>query len=219
MNKHQKVDHLDLTKWKLCQFLKFNEAINLIFGYKPYDSIFNNENNLPREIIPVFRKINEDIRDFNLSVYYNNNLIDCYESAQIYIGISLDEFQFTNWWWRCYLKQEDIKEWLKTNKIKSQFFEIDMPSDTFFMENIFNKDNEFYSYKLVAAIKTWLYFNENGINNKKSPKSNILDYLKNNASDLGLIKEGDDDPKTQTLEDIAKVVNWNTQGGAPKISK
>ena len=47
-----------------------------------------------------------------------------------------------------------------------------------------------------------------------SPKNTIKNWLSGHAVDLNLIYEGK--PNKSAIEEVAKIVNWEPKGGAPK---
>jgi hypothetical protein len=49
----------------------------------------------------------------------------------------------------------------------------------------------------------------------KTAKQALMVWLRKNADQFALTKD-DGNPNEQGLEDIAKVANWDTKGGAPK---
>lgn len=222
VKKPRRLDSLLSAKWRMCEFFSFNDAMNLIFDYEPDSYYFSsyNERNLQEEFIPVYRKIKNDIINFSMPIYCDNNIIiDCYETAAKSLELTQDKYQYEDWWMKCSMRFHDIKKWLEDNNITSKFFSTEFKLTTSEITELLNVHNEFYSRKLAAAVKAWLYFNENGINNKKSPKDNIQEWIRKNAEELDLIDGGNTTPSKQTVEDISKVVNWNTEGGAPTSTK
>jgi hypothetical protein len=49
----------------------------------------------------------------------------------------------------------------------------------------------------------------------KTVKQALLKWLRKNADKFGLTKD-DGNPNEQGIEEIAKISNWDTKGGAPK---
>jgi hypothetical protein len=49
----------------------------------------------------------------------------------------------------------------------------------------------------------------------KTAKQAINVWLRRNAARFGLTKE-DGNPNDQGIEDVSKIANWDTKGGAPK---
>ena len=86
----------------------------------------------------------------------------------------------------------------------------------FFRRSFLNKQSPCYAPKLAAAIEAWKAVSENpDAKSGKSVKQAITKWLRINASRFGLHKE-DGSPNEQGIEEIAKISNWETKGGAPK---
>jgi hypothetical protein len=77
-------------------------------------------------------------------------------------------------------------------------------------------ENPHYSKKLAAAVSAWraLSLGQDKAT-KRHPKTLAIEWLKANAQAFGLVKI-DGQLNEQGIEDIAKVVNWKPEGGAPK---
>jgi hypothetical protein len=72
--------------------------------------------------------------------------------------------------------------------------------------------NPRYAPKLAAAVMAWQAVTDAG---NVSPKQALTKWLNENALRLGLSSE-DGVPIQAAIEDVAKVANWETKGGAPK---
>ncbi len=111
------------------------------------------------------------------------------------------------------IKVNDLKTWLITRGFKTGFFfpqtEIDKP-------DYLDINHPNYSQKLGAAIESWLAITENPeLLKAKTVKKALTIYLRIHAFRFGLIKD-DGNPNEQGIEEIAKIANWETKGGAPK---
>jgi len=107
---------------------------------------------------------------------------------------------------------DDLREWLRGRGLKTGFF--------FAEENdcvdYLNRDNENYSPKLAAAIRAWEAVNRDAnLTRGKTVKQAIATWLRRNADRFGLTKE-DGSPNEQGIEEVSKIANWDTRGGAPK---
>ena len=73
-----------------------------------------------------------------------------------------------------------------------------------------NEKSPCYSPKLAAAVNVWLavHSDDKYHANGKTVKQNIEQYLEEHAEEYGLTKTAQ--------REIAKVVNWEPKGGAPK---
>jgi hypothetical protein len=73
-----------------------------------------------------------------------------------------------------------------------------------------------YAPKLAAAIAVWQAITSDPeLTNGTSVKQAMLRWLRKHADQFGLTKD-DGNPNEQGIEEIAKIANWDTKGGAPK---
>jgi hypothetical protein len=73
-----------------------------------------------------------------------------------------------------------------------------------------------YSRKLEAAINAWKAVSENEeLRRGKTVKQALEVWLRQHAGEYGLTKE-DGNPNETGIQEIAKIANWDTMGGAPK---
>lgn len=73
-----------------------------------------------------------------------------------------------------------------------------------------------YAPKLAAVAEAWEAYDESSAE-PGTPKQRIAKWLRLNAPRFGLA--GDDgSPMENVIEELAKVANWATTGGAPKLS-
>jgi hypothetical protein len=71
-----------------------------------------------------------------------------------------------------------------------------------------------YAAKLAAVAEAWEAFDELS-DDRGTPKQRLMKWLRLNAARFGLT--GDDGaPMENVIEELAKVANWATAGGAPK---
>ncbi len=75
-----------------------------------------------------------------------------------------------------------------------------------------NPNHARYSAKLAAVVMAWQAVEKT---EGKSPKQTLLKWLRENAARFGFT-DADGNPLNSTLEDLAQVANWQTNGGAPK---
>ena len=73
-----------------------------------------------------------------------------------------------------------------------------------------------YSPKLAAATHAWMAISADPeLRRGKSVKQALVVWLRQHANEFGLTKE-DGNPNEQGIEDVAKIANWDTKGGAPR---
>ena len=202
-------DESKMGLWRKTPYLTVDEAMNLIFGVLPgtYEFVRAHESKMPSESVPIYRKLVHDIDEFKLCVNYHGRKITDMSVLTLIKGVTEKNKSLYPFWWENYkILTEDLKEWLQRNGFSSTFFEIKPANIPDFM----NSDLTMHSYKLAAAVKAWEHFYIHGLTHpKKSPKQNILAWLRENAESLNLDSE-------QSMEEIAKIVNWKPDGGAPK---
>jgi hypothetical protein len=109
-----------------------------------------------------------------------------------------------------------LKKWLLDSGVKTGFFSgknNGVPGDD--RPGYLNPDHPRYSPKLAAAVRAWQACGDAAATNGRSPKRALAAWLKENAVELELVdKQGK--PNSTGIEEVAKVANWETGGGAPK---
>ncbi len=117
-------------------------------------------------------------------------------------------------WNKSTIKIEDLKKWLSSRGFTTGFFFPEVEKDD--CPHYLDTGNKNYSAKLGAAIGAWQAVNANSVLIKgKTVKQALLKWLRKNADQFGLTKD-DGSPNEQGIEEIAKISNWDTKGGAPK---
>jgi len=77
-------------------------------------------------------------------------------------------------------------------------------------------DHPSYSPKLAAAIQAWMVISADPeLRRGRSVKQALAVWLRQHANEFDLTKE-DGNPNEQGIEDVAKIANWDTKGGAPR---
>lgn len=106
---------------------------------------------------------------------------------------------------------EDLRAWLLSRGIRTGFF---FPASE--PPDYLSGGHPSYSPKLAAAIEAWKAISGDAeLRRGKSVKQALIIWLRQHANEFGLTKE-DGYPNEQGIEDIAKIANWDTKGGAPK---
>jgi hypothetical protein len=107
---------------------------------------------------------------------------------------------------------EELRSWLGSRGIKTGFF---FPERQFEAEYLFPL-HDHYSPKLAAAIEAWKAVSaDDQLRLGKTVKQALVVWLRQHANEFGLTKE-DGNPNEQGIEEVAKIANWDTKGGAPK---
>ena len=111
-------------------------------------------------------------------------------------------------WHHSTVMVDDLREWLRGRGISSGFFFPEPETQRDYLD----RKHERYAPKLAAAVSAW----ENAkVTSGKSPKSQLLKWLREHAAEFGLTDE-EGNQNQQGIEEVAKVANWQPGGGAPK---
>jgi hypothetical protein len=107
---------------------------------------------------------------------------------------------------------DDLRTWLRTRGFKSGFFFAEESESVDYLD----AKNPHYSQKLAAAIEAWeAVSRDSDLTRGKTVKQAIVIWLRRNADRFGLTKD-DGSPNEQGIEEVSKIANWDTKGGAPK---
>lgn len=107
---------------------------------------------------------------------------------------------------------EDLKTWLRGRGFNSGFFFPQADDGPDFLD----RNHVNYAPKLAAAIRAWqAVTTDPTLSFGMTVKKALLKWLRKNADRFGLTKE-DGSPNEQGIEEIAKIANWDSKGGAPK---
>ena len=111
------------------------------------------------------------------------------------------------------IPRSELIEFFYEKGIKSIYFsKIENLSDPL------NENGEFYSPKLAAALEAWkTVTSQKHRLNKCTPKQALEKWLEENASKFGLLNS-DETLNKNGIEEVAKVANWKTKGGAPQLT-
>jgi hypothetical protein len=115
-------------------------------------------------------------------------------------------------WAHTTISVDELRTWLRGRGFKTGFF-FPEGADT---ADYLNPNHPHYSPKLAAAIEAWeVVHKDASLTRGKTVKQALVIWLRRNASRFGLTKE-DGNPNEQGIEEISKIANWDTKGGAPK---
>jgi hypothetical protein len=111
------------------------------------------------------------------------------------------------------VRVKDVRNWLASRGVTTGFFFEDRPAG---IPDYLNERHPHFAHRLAAAIWVWQEIAKDPARLKgKSPKRALKELLGENAQRLGLVV-ATGEPNSLAIEEIAKVANWETQGGAPK---
>lgn len=103
---------------------------------------------------------------------------------------------------------DDLRKWLSDRGVKDGFFFPSSANDPDYID----RKNPRYAPRLAAAVRAWQQVTDP---KGKSPKQALIKWLTLHAADFGLTDE-QGNPNNTAIEDVAKVANWQTKGGAPR---
>jgi hypothetical protein len=206
----------ELELWKQAPYLSVDEAMNLILGCIPgkYKFDFSEEKDIPSFSIPIYRLLTDAIKKLEITVYFDGEAA-CMENMGKFVAF--ETFHYGTWWNKGKIETKELIKWLSVKNIESDFFGIshDKSIENTATPCYLDETNPNYSHKLAAAVKAWeAVANNPELSRGKSVKQAISKWLSDNAESLGLIHQGK--VSETAIEEISKVSNWATGGGAPK---
>ncbi|MDF1807098.1 hypothetical protein [Hyphomonas sp.] len=113
---------------------------------------------------------------------------------------------------RSTVEVESLIVWLEQRGIRRSFFSPALSS----REPYRDQTHPRYSAKLAAVVEAWESYDE-ASSQPGTPKQRLMKWFRLNAARFGLTGE-DGSPMENVIEELAKVANWATSGGAPKQS-
>jgi hypothetical protein len=106
---------------------------------------------------------------------------------------------------------DNLRTWLTSRGVRTGFF-FPLSERPDYLSDL----HPDYSPKLAAAIKAWTAVSADAeLRRGKSVKQALIIWLRQHANEFGLAKE-DGNPNEQGIEEVAKIANWDTRGGAPE---
>ncbi|MEA1990242.1 MAG: hypothetical protein U9N57_13680, partial [Pseudomonadota bacterium] len=130
-----------------------------------------------------------------------DNFLSQYKALRHVLETAFNSSIIEGWWYdnEITLSVESTKKYLESKNLKSEFFN----SNTVELPSYLDRNNPNHSSKLYFAIKAWEAVQEE---QPSKPKQAVTKWLEENAGELS----------ATAIAEIAKVVNWNTVGGAPR---
>lgn len=186
--------------WRLCDELTVNQAALLIIGEDPANNAnveLQHASNQPAGYLAAKSALLNAISSKILPADNRDAWVDeeTYNRLDFLISVT------------------NLREWLVKRGITTGFF---FPQIENTKPDYLDSQHSNYSPKLAAAIEAWLAVTENPeLIKAKSVKQTIMVWLRSHAGRFGLIKD-DGNPNESGIEEVAKVANWETKGGAPK---
>jgi hypothetical protein len=189
-----------LDYWRLCDELSIIQAALLIVGEDPSEFQDFVESNSQQDRPSGY----DAIRTALVNAIFSKRL-------HAHIGYT-DESEMEVSYHATSIRVDDLKAWLKSKGISTGFF---FPNERPGPDYLSEADPN-YSPKLAAAIKAWQAVSADPeLRRGRSVKQALNVWLRQHANEFGLTKE-DGNPNEQGIEDVSKIANWDTKGGAPK---
>lgn len=113
-------------------------------------------------------------------------------------------------WTKTLVQVADLKIWLRNKSVFPEFF---FPSGN--PDSVNNREHPRFSGKLACAVSAWHAIQSAARN--KTVKQTVEAWVVANGVQFGLSNDEGVVPTT-AIEDIAKVVNWQTQGGVARTA-
>jgi hypothetical protein len=188
-----------MSLWKLSSEFTVQQAALLIVGKDP--AVFEGPEkdwdifSFPTGYIPVVSALKNAVRSKTLkaSVFTMPNQVGLDEVLDpVYDGETED-------WEKTLISVSEIKRWLSQQNFRDGFFlaKIDETVD-----ELMDKENPFYAPKLAAAVTAWRALKNNpSLLSGKTPKQAIEKYLRENANELGLVRE-DGEPNVRGIHEV-----------------
>lgn len=191
-----------LDYWRFCQVLTVVQAALLIIGEDPSGDLRDvekwNARDWPTGYEAVMAALLGDIKRKLLP-------------ADVPIGDDQQTHETFPLWYEATILVEDLRNWLKSRGVQSGFFFREPQGPDYLSPGHPN-----YSPKLAAAIGAWAAVSKDPELRKGKTVKQALDvWLRLHANEFGLTKE-DGNPNEQGIQEVAKIANWDTKGGAPK---
>jgi hypothetical protein len=194
----------NLEYWKLCDQLTVMQAALLMVGVDPSSEVgMCCERRDSDERLGGYDAAKTAIATGLRAKAIKGRLLTVNEGDGIHplADYSVDVTQST-------VEVQSLRSWLASRGIKSGFFfptAVDTPG-------YLDPRNPRFAPKLAAAIQAWEAVTDP---NGKHPKQAVIKWLREHATRLGLADE-QGKPNETAIEEVAKVVNWQPGGGAPR---
>ena len=192
--------------WRLAEKLSVVQAALLMIGIEPQELASSVENwvdtRKPTNYIAaresIIRGIQSNSLEGNIKFRtvedFNGNVI-----SENQLDFEASEVQVTS-----------LIEWLDKNGFVTVAFKKADKKPKSYLDT----QHPRYSPKLAAVVEAWESFDPES-NDVGTPKQRLMKWLRLNASRFGITRE-DGSPSENVIEELAKVANWSTAGGAPK---
>lgn len=203
---------INLSCWRLCERLTIHQAAVLTLGDDPVDDgwdkvwerdVLGYAPMVAAIISAAERGSIKGIGKFKYKTRSDGTFFRSDEVDPIASTIEVDSFRL----------------WLTANGLRPAVFFPnikDVETGSSALPPYLDKEHPRFASKLNAAIEAWEAMQHPAnLDLGRTPRQALEAWLFNNATRLDLVSK-DGEPIKQTIEDVAKIANWNTQGGAPR---
>ncbi len=196
--------------WRLCDELTVTQAAHLVVGEIPpsspvgsaedFGDAAQHDAQVSQKLAATESAIAIALRSGKIdgAVIPKFRLVEVMEGADEYVETPVPNSLDPG---RSRVNVDSLKEWLRSKGVKSSFFLPFSDGDAAYLDRAHPR----YSAKLAAAVSAWQAWEET---KGRTPKQAILAWLQVHAADFGL--------SGSAISDIATIVNWKPEGGAPK---
>ena len=193
--------------WHLAEAVSLQEGAAIIAGYDPHQlALTVGETDIHPtypQYYPVIRALRQAVASNTLkaTAKWKQELDEITEYEYVTDVLMVSE---------TIVKVEHLKKWLSDKGVTTNFF---FPTAK---PNYLDQRHKNYSPKLAAAISVWeAVTSDASLMHGTTAKQAMMKWLRRNADQYGLTKD-DGNPNEQGIEEIAKIANWDSKGGAPK---
>ncbi len=193
-------DNFDI--WRLCDELTVSQAALLFIGLNPSENLHVEDQadvNRPEGYHAATTAILDGLK--------SDRIKGTIERTPKEVGVESRAFLPD----RSVVSVDSLKKWLQSKGVVAHPFYLPKASHDEFLD----PSHPRYSPKLAAATAAWKLLEDEKLLNGTTPKKAAIKWLRQHANHYGLC---DDEglPSESVIEEIAKIVNWQTKGGAPK---
>jgi hypothetical protein len=190
-----------LDYWRLCDELSVVQAALLIVGKDPSGLQAIIDSQAPSDMPSGYAAAKSALINAIRSKQLRANIVETGD----------EDFTAPDWHYTT-VNVGDLKLWLSLRGFESGFFFPLAKRGPDYLST----DHANYSPKLAAATHAWMAISADPeLRRGKSVKQALVVWLRQHANEFGLTKE-DGNPNEQGIEDVAKIANWDTKGGAPR---
>lgn len=187
--------------WRLAEKLSIIEAALLLIGIEPQGISGNIEkwtdDRKPEDYMAAREAIRAAIETKLVEGQIHFVMSEGFASAYV-------DYGFSN------VQVSSLIDWLDKRGFATSAFKKPEANP----EKYLDPEHPRYSAKLAAVVEAWESYDSDS-NESGTPKQRLMKWLRLNASRFGLTSK-DGRPSENVIEELAKVANWSTTGGAPR---